>query len=800
MRVPLSWLKEYVEFDATPEELAARLTLSGTEVEGIETIGAGYDGVCVAEILAVEPHPDADNLSICRVNSGTGELRVVCGAPNARVGLKVPLAQVGAELPNGMTIKPVKIRGVASEGMLCAEDELGIPKEHAGLMELDNGLTAGAPFSDVMGPPETVLNIEITPNRPDCLSIIGIAREVAALFETTLRWPSIELPETDPAVQEHTRVDLQDPAGCPRYTARVLDGIRIGPAPRWIQQRLTHAGLRPINNVVDITNYVMLECGQPLHAFDKSLLGEGRIVVRRATQGEPLATLDGVNRPLTPDMLVIADADRAVALAGVMGGAGSEIIDDTRTVLLESAFFEPRLIRKTAKQLGLMTESSYRFERGVDIGRVEWASRRAAALMVAHAGATAAQGVIDAFPTPPPPMHVTCRHERTRALLGVEVTNAEITAIFSRLQLDVGKETATGCTVTIPTFRVDLEREVDLIEEVARIHGLEKIPVLPPHGRLVPDATDDPTRAAIACKSVLAGLGLSEIYNYSFVSAGLLDIFELDSPATRIVLPNPVSMEHGLLRNTLLPQMVETLGHIHAHQQDEAALFETGRVFFMKDGEPAEEERLAIGLMGPVGRPATEKRHGLTGQQMFAWLRGILEGLAHTLALRNLRLEQADLPCAEPGHAAAVMLGERRCGTMALIRQTIRERWRILEPVAVLELDMQPILTHVFDVPKMKAITPYPAIVRDMALLVDRTVPQERIRQHILTHAPPELESVELFDMFAGKGVPEDKKSLAYSIRYRAADRTLTDHAVNAYHTGIKEALRIGLGAEIREG
>ncbi|MBN1670139.1 MAG: phenylalanine--tRNA ligase subunit beta [Kiritimatiellae bacterium] len=801
MKVPLSWLREYVDFDLPAAELADRLSLSGTEVEGFATVGGEYDRVVAAEILSVAPHPNANTLFICRVDDGQSQRQVVCGAPNTARGLKVPLAQPGAKLPNGMTVESARIRGQASEGMLCAEDELGLSDNHAGLMVLGAQVKPGTPFAEIAGPPETILDLEITPNRPDCLSIIGIAREVAALLGAAVRLPGAELPEHGPPVAEATRVDIQDPERCPRYTARVLADIRIGASPQWMQRRLTHCGLRPINNIVDITNYVLLECGHPLHAFDRDLLAEGRIVVRRAAPGEQMATLDGISRAISPEMLVIADAARPVALAGIMGGAGSEIRPETHTVLLESAYFAPVPIRKTSKQLGLATEASYRFERGTDIGQVEWASRRAAALMVAHAGAVACAGVVDVFPGGRPARRVGCRHARARALLGLEISDSDIGDIFRRLGCAVVETTASRTTVEIPTFRVDLEREADLIEEVARIHGLDRIPVHPPHGRLVPNATDAPVRAAFAARNVLVGLGLAECMNYSFVSERLLDLFDRTAQAARIALPNPISADHSLLRNSLIPQVVETLGRNRARQAQEAAVFEMGRVFF-KDasGKLGEEERVAAGLMGPVGRLPLEKKRPVTDEEIFAWARGILEHLCTASQRRDVALRQTSTPWCEPGCAAAVMIDGADRGVIGLVSKPIRDEWRLLGPVAVFEIRTTPLLEHAFDACRLTPVAAYPAVTRDMALIVDIGVRHEQIRQIIAENAPPELETVELFDIFAGKSTAPGRKSLAYSCRYRSQDRTLTDEEVNCYHMAVKKAIKDRLDVDIREG
>ncbi len=801
MRLPISWLKDYVEFNDTPQGLAAKLTFSGTEVEGIETIGGTFEGVVVAEVLAVDKHPNADKLTLCRVNTGTGELVVVCGAPNVKPGLKVPFAPAGVTLPNGLKLKAAKIRGVESLGMLCAEDELKISDDHSGLLVLDPKWTPGTPLAEVFGPPETVLELEVTPNRPDCLSVIGIAREVAAMYGSTLRWPDVKYAETSTPVSTLTRVDIEDSEGCPRYTARILNDVKIGPSPAWMRRRLELSGIRAINNVVDITNYVMLECGQPLHAFDQSLLHEGRIVVRRFRAGEKLATLDGIDRPLGESMLVIADATRPVAVAGVMGGAGSEIHADTRTVLLESAYFKPQDIRATSKKLGLSTESSYRFERGIDIDRVEWASRRAAQLMADHAGATVAAGVLDVFPRPRSEKTVSCRFERVRDLTGIDATGDQIAAVFQSLELPVVQRDANACTVRIPAFRVDLDREIDLTEEFARIFGLDKIPAPSPRAELVPGADDRPIRAARRCRDILVGLGLREIMNYSFVADVLLNRFDPSDAERRLVLPNPVSLEQGTMRNSLIPQLAETLGRNLAHQIPEAGLFEMGRVFGVgSDGRPCEEDRLAVGLMGPVGRTGLDRHRAVEPEDMFLWVKGLWEQLTAALGVKDAAMRPAPRPYLEDGRAAELVIGGESVGILGLLASRIRKEWRMSNPAAVLEVRVAPLISRVFLGKTFSAMAAYPSVVRDAAILVDRNVKHEDILQIVQKAAPKELERVELFDIFTGEGIGAGKKSLAYSFTYRSLTRTLTDEDANRYHESVKGALKKELGVEVREG
>ncbi|MDD4869783.1 MAG: phenylalanine--tRNA ligase subunit beta [Kiritimatiellae bacterium] len=801
MKVPVSWLKEYVDFDASPEELAKKLTFSGTEVESIQTIGGDFKGVVVGEVRSIEKHPGADNLLVCKVNSGREEVSVVCGAHNFNVGDKAPLALVGAELPNGMKIEERKVRGVISMGMLCAEDELGLSDDHSGIMLVSRNIPAGTPFSEVAGPPETVLSVEITWNRPDCLSIIGMAREVAALFRTSIKLPSVDFMERGEPVEMLADVDLQDVEGCPRYTARVLTDIKLKPSPSWMQKRLTLCGVRPINNVVDITNYVLLECGQPLHAFDYELLTDHKIIVRRGHTGEKMTTLDGIERQGLEKSVLITDPARAVALAGVMGGAGSEINDNTRNVLLESAFFHPPDIRRTSSKLGLSTESSYRFERGVDIGGVEWASRRATALMVEHADAVAAQGVIDVYPNKRPEKKIKCRFQSVKNLLGVDVADEEIVNIIKSLEFSITGCKKDHCVVGVPTFRPDIEIEADLIEEVARIHGLDKVPTIVPQARVVVDADDSVTRATIACRSNLIGLGLMEIMNYSFLSEQLLNAISSADIDSRVVLPNPVSSDYAVMRNSLIPQMVDTLGRNLAHQVDSVSLFEIGKVFLKDNNNKiSEENHLCIGLMGKSGRAGLNKCKPVEREEIFLWLKGVIEALAVSQHVGNLVFKPLNCSRMDADGAVSIEMNGHVCGVMGLVKQEIRKKWRMIEPVAVAEMNMVALIQWIFTPFELHSIPVYPSVSRDVAMVVDENVRHDDILKIIKKAAPQELTGIELFDIFRSEHIGACKKSMAYSLVYRSLERTLTDEDANRYHEIIKEALRKELKAEIREG
>jgi phenylalanyl-tRNA synthetase beta chain len=800
MKVPVSWLLEYVALDEPLDALVDGLTFAGIEVEAVETLGGGLDGLVVGEVTRVVPHPNADRLRLCWVQTGTGETRVVCGAPNVEAGGKYPFAPVGVTLPNGLTLKKARIRGEVSEGMLCAPDELGLSDDHEGLLVLDPAAPAGTPLVEVLGPPETVLDLEITPNRPDCLCILGIARELAALRGAALKPPAVELVETGDPVEQLAAVEIRDPAGCPRYSARVLRNVKLGPSPAWMQRRLELAGVRPINNVVDITNYVMLETGHPLHAFDRALLEGGRIIVRRADAGEVMHTLDGVERRLEPDMLVIADARRPVAVAGVMGGAGSEIRDDTTDVLLESACFHPALIRSTARRLGLATESSYRFERGVNVDGVEWAGRRAAALMAAFAGAEVAPGVIDIYPSPPPRRRIHCRYPRLRALIGVEVPATDIVRRFQALELAVIASDDEGCTVEIPPIRGDLTREVDLIEEIARLHGLDHIPAPAPRAELVLGANDQAAQDTDALRDRLVGLGLHEILNYSTLSAAQLDPFDPDNTARHVALANPISQDHAVLRTSLLPHMVESLGRNHARQIPQAAFFEIGRTYHRDEPTGHREvERLAVGLLGPAGHTGLQSRRPVTPETMFFWIKGVWEALAHAQGLRDAVARPEDHPALAPGLAVSLWHHDACIGRLGILQPNIAATWRIAQPLGLCEVALHALLPSGSRTVQLTPVPPYPAIARDVALVVDATISHQQILAVAQNAAPKELESIQLFDIFQGEQIGEGKRSLAYSFSYRSADRTLTDEEANRFHDAVKGALRRELGAGIRD-
>jgi phenylalanyl-tRNA synthetase beta chain len=802
MKVPISWLNEYVDVaDLSVKALSDALTFSGIEVEGVETVGAALDDhFVVGEVLTCTAHPNSDHLHVCTVSDGARELQIVCGAPNCAAGLKVPLATVGAIVPEGgFAIKKAKLRGVESFGMLCSARELKLSNEHAGLLVLDPALKTGTPMREVLPLPETVFDLEITWNRSDCLSMIGIAREFAAVLKRPLRLPEIRFAETGEPVAGYARVVIEDPVQCPRYTARVLTGITDGPSPEWMRRRLEACGVRPISLIVDVTNFVMLECGQPLHAFDYTTLAERTIIVRRAKSGETIRTLDGIERTLDGEMLVIADAARATAVAGVMGGANTEIAVGTSQVLLESATFAAPAIKRTATRLGVRTESSHRYERTVDGDLADWGSRRAVALLAELGGATVAKGCLDIDHRPTGVKTVVLRFRRAREVIGVTLDDAGMVAILERLGFQTVARDEASATFRIPGWRCDVDLEADLIEEIARMNGLDAIPNTAPTA-VVSNDNDDFFRARARCRATLTGIGFSEAMHYSFLSASELDGFDTRAAARRLVLPNPVSADYAVMRDSLLPQLVGTLGRNASRQVAACALFEMGRVFWRDaDGKPCEEDRVSIGLLGPMGRMALDTRRAVSNDEAMLWLKGAIETVTRTLHAGEVTLRACDHPAMEPGYAAELLLDGETVGLLGAVSAAVRHQWRLTAPLAVAELQAGPLLANCFRQRALADVPAFPAIRRDLAFRAPASVTHADVVASIREGAPKELTSVELFDIFIPKDDRSGMRSMAYAMEFRSPSRTLTDDEVNLAVEKIMGSLKENLRVDIRD-
>jgi phenylalanyl-tRNA synthetase beta chain len=808
MKLPLSWLNEYVKVDdIDPKDLCEKLTRAGLQVESIEQVGTPQlpDDFVVVDVLSCVDHPDSDHLHVCQVSDGAQTYQVVCGAPNMRTGIKTAFAKIGAVIPDGgFKIKKGKLRGVESFGMCCSARELCLGDSHDGILEFPPETPAGAFVRDVVPGerPETVIDVDITWNRPDALSVIGLAREFAAILHREITLPPVDFTESDVPVEDEVTVIVDDPVKCPRYTARVLTSVVDGPSPAWLAKRLELCGVRSLGLVVDVTNYVMLELGQPLHAFDHTTLADRTIVVRTAKEGERLKTLDGVERALDPSMLLICDTRRPNAIAGVMGGEESEIAAGTRSVMLESALFETTSTKFTATKLGLSTEASYRYIRGVDKDLADFASRRAAHLLQRHGQAVVARGVVDVDNRPQPlNPDVTLDFERARRLIGIPVSDDEMVSILQALGLTRRTTGADAARVAfgIPSWRYDLSLEADLVEEVARIYGLDNIPDTMPSAPSVSPLDDAPFRAKARVRELATALGFSEAMHYSFLSQKELDEFDPRAADRRLVIPDPVSAEYNVMRDSLLPQMMGSLGRNAAHQLERALLFEIGKVFGCENGRPVESERLALGFVGPVGREALRTRAAVTEEEAVLWLKGAVSELIAKLHAGKLDFTSADHPAFTPGAALTVKLNGRPVGVLGALSAKLRHPYRLTTQMALCEIDLKPLLARTDSLGRVSAVPQFPLVRRDVALIAARDVSHATVETVIRRNGGRELTRVELFDIFKSKDLKDGRRSLAYALEFRSAERTLTDEEVGRSFQRIVEALKATPGIEVRE-
>jgi phenylalanyl-tRNA synthetase beta chain len=819
MKITLNWLKQYVDFDGTPDELAERLTMLGIEVEGVKKLGGEFAGVVVAQVLTRDKVPGSDKLSVCKVNDGTGERTIICGAQNHQPGDKVALILPNFALPlkpgdkEPFVIKERKVFGITSQGMMCSPQELGLPDQVDGLLILPKDAKVGQPFAEFLGRPagDVLYDLEVTPNRPDLNSLIGIAREIAAVTGNALKIPPAEIKESGPAAAELVSVRLDDTELCPRYAARVVRGVKIGPSPDWLKQTLEKVGIRSINNVVDVTNFVMMETGQPLHAFDYHLIAKGKdgkpvIVIRRATEAEKFTTLDGQARTLTGEMLLIADESKAIALAGVMGGQNTEINDATADVLIESAYFKPQNIRATAKKLDLRTEASYRFERGADIGICDWAARRAAQLILETAGGQLAEGIVDAYPKPAAQKEITLRHRRTNELLGIELRPEQMEYYLGQLGLKMtGRKArpvdAEGppepATFRIPTFRVDLKREVDLIEEIARLHGIDKIPSTPPRAAVGTNEFDALFDQLAGAREILTGLGLDEAQGQTLISNTKCKA----QTGELLALANPLSSDMDVLRPSLLPGLLDSLRHNVSRKNNDAALFEIGRVFVRADGVVREERRVAIAMTG-LRNPAFWSGGEREAKCDVFDLKGVLESFLEQLGLRGMSFARRAESTAMFLESATIQLGKNTLGEFGQLSPAVARENDLRDAVLLAELNLDVVLSLArrnASVKTFKPLPAFPAIRRDVAMLVPEAATHEAVLNAVKTAKPQNLERVELFDVFRGKNVPEGSKSMAYAFTYRSAEKTLTDAEVNTAHEKLVAQFKQSLQAVIRE-
>ena len=799
MKVPLKWLQEYIDITLSPSELANRLTMAGTEVKGIKVIG-DWESIVVGQIIAINPHPNADRLYLPTVDVGTEQLTVVCGAPNLAIGDKVTFAHTGAQLIDGHSgqvfrLKSAKIRGVVSNGMVCSEKELGISDIHEGIMVLPPEAKIGTPLAEYLG--DVIFDLEITPNRPDCLSIIGIAREVAALTRQKLSLPEVGYNEAALSIDQQISVEIIAPDLCPRYCASLVTGVRVAESPKWMQQRLLACGMRPINNIVDITNYVMLEYGQPLHAFDYDKIKGKKIIVRRASGGEAIVSLDGVERVLSGDMLVIADEKAAVAIAGVMGGADSEVTEQTTSILLEAANFNPANIHFTGRTLNMPSEACMRFERGIRPELTLPALKRATQLLIQLAGGKAAKGVVDVYPGKLEREPVLLSTAKLERLLGVEFSPDQIIEALTSLSFECKPTSSKSeVLVTAPYWRSDIHQSVDLIEEVVRIIGYDEIPATMLSQPLPRQNPEPIINLKQEVRRSLIGYGFQEIITFSLTSMEMLNRLLIEPHPLKpmpLRLANPMTADQEYLRPNLRVNLLASLSENRKHEDGGIRLFELGRVYLPRPKDlPDEPEALCAILSGP----RFEKSWPGGGDLLdFFDAKGVAEGLLSRLGV-EASFEPGSDKSLHPNKQATIVIANNSLGVIGELHPKVLEAFEISGSAYLFEIDLTALLPFTVGHKIFQPISRFPAIVRDIALVVDDKITHRQIQDAIKSFSL--VKRVTLFDVYAGEQVPPGKKSLAYRITFQSPTHTLTDEEIDKVQQQILDKLSDELGATLR--
>ncbi len=827
MRVPLSWLRDFVDIQLTPEQLAERLTLLGMEVKGLEAWGADWQSVVVGELLAVEKHPRADRLSLTRVTVGGGEaLEIVCGATNIAAGQRVPVALPGAVLPGDRRIERTEKMGVVSNGMLCSGDELKLTADGDGILILPPDTPVGTALADLYG--DVVLDVDVKPNRGDVLSLVGLAREVSAVTGAPLRFPDTEPVETGPPISERLTVDVEEPALCTRFVGRWVGGVTVGPSPDLVQMRLIAAGQRPVSNVVDVSNYVMLELGKPIHTFDAAAVHDGRITVRLAREDERLETLDHVERQLTADTLLIADPAGPLAIAGVMGGAASEVGEGTTDVVVESAIFDPVSIRRTAFHYGLRSEASLRFEKGQEHRLARLGADRTARLIGEWAGGEVAAGVVDTNPAEPEPGRVVFRPSRVDRLLGITTTAEDQAEMLRRVgiatepapagsrvlvatapqPLEVEAGDAEALLATVPTWRRDIVIEADVTEEVARVRGYETVPEILPHTPM-PSYRHSPLRLRDAVRETLAGVGLSEAVTYALVAPAMVERFppiedevvpgEGAAGGRPVIVTNPLSSQHSVMRQSLVGSLLEVLATNLRQGRSDVAIFEIGKGYGATDeGGTHEWWRLGIVLTGAAEPPAwnrPERPFDLDDAK------GVVDLVARGLGLPSPAYTPlTDDPRLHPGRAARVRAGDGMAGRIGEAHPMLVDALdlRTAARILVAELAIAGLSGGQPAVPRTTTPTRHPAVERDLAVIVRESVPAADVEVSIRHHAGPLLRSIGLFDLYRGRPLADDEKSLAYRLAFQADDRTLIESEVDTAVAAVTDGLLVDVEGRLR--
>lgn len=794
MLVPLKWLRDYVDIDRETQEFADMMTMTGSKVEKVEFFGKETNGVEVCKILEIEQHPDADRLKVTKVEVADGQiLQIVTNATNINVGDYVPVARIGAVLPGDFKIKKGKLRGVLSEGMFCGAEELTIPSQYVeehkkdGIYILDHqdSFELGMDVREALGINDALIEFEITSNRPDCRSIIGIAREAAVTLGKELKYPQITVNGSDEEMK--FEIDVQTEL-CKRYCGKVIKDVKVGPSPYWMQRRLIEAGMRPINNIVDITNYVMLELGQPLHAFDLEDIKYDKMIVKLAQEGEKFTTLDGVQRTLTSDMLVIGNQDKTLDLAGIMGGENSEVKDNTTSIFLEGASFAKENIRATSKKLGLRTEASSRFEKGIDVNLTEAAVNRACQLIEELGCGTVLNGMLDYYPKKEEVQKITANPERINKLLGVNVPMDQFINILERLEFKCNLISSDKLELEVPSFRLDICEDADILEEVARIYGYENIPSATLEGNATAGVKTNKQKFMDNVKSNSIAVGLNEILTYSFVSprgVDKLNLAEDDERREFVKIINPLGEETSVMRTTLIPNMLDVISTNLSHKVEEAYAFECGNTFRPQEGLPVETKKLSIGMYGK--------------EVDFFSIKGAVETILTNVGFDGYEVEPETKNLTfHPGRCAKLVYNNICIGTFGELHPDVLENYDLNQRVYVAEIDIDLVFENLNNSKVYNPLPKYPATTRDIALLVKDEVFVKQIEDIIKANGSDILESYQLFDVYKGAQIEEGHKSIAYSITYRSKDKTLTDEDVAKVHDKIVSELSEKLNANLR--
>lgn len=797
MKVTLNWLKDFVDFDLAPEELADKLTMVGLEVENIIQPKRIFKNVVIGQVVQVTPIPQTAQLKLCQVSLGSETIQTICGAPNVRPQLLVPLALPGAELPNGVIVSQRNFDGYTSLGMICSEAELGLTERGDSIMELANIAQPGMDLLEYVGPGSPVLDIAITPNRPDCLSVIGIAREVAGIVKSKLLKPMPHFPESEAAIEKFIHIEIRDADLCPRYCGRYFSDVAIAPSPWWLAERLHACGIRPINNIVDITNYAMLETGQPLHAFDYNLIADHKIVVKTARRGDNFTTLDGKAHELNETNLMICDGQKPVALAGIMGGLNSEISSDSKNIFLESAYFSPTNIRMSSKRLGIASESSMRFERGADPENATHAINRAAQLIHELTGARIAQGVCDVYPKPIVPVVLELRPKRVNQVLGTAFSTTDMQNTLAAIELKC--EVHETIQVTVPTNRPDLTREIDLIEEIARLIGYDQIEPTMHAQVFLQGERNKRDEFQQRLRSICVGMGFSESVTLSMLNSRKAEPF-LARDSQLIRLLNPLSEDLAVMRPSLVPSLLEVVAYNRNRQNYDLKLFEIGSIYYLRAGEPSFkpiEMKKIVGVGTGLRLPVSWLS---TGRQLdFYDAKGFVEHILHKLSITQYQFKDYSTPIIEPPGAGIQIAGGQLAGFIGFVNKQLLDLFDIKGTQAIVfELDIDALYQAMPTEKRFQSISRYPTIPFDLAVVLDREVPYSQVEQVIRTRGGEFLLSVRLFDTFEGNKIPTGKKSMAFSLIFGSKERTLGIDEVNEQVKVIISELARELGAYLR--